>query len=76
MTIPFKKYLLLTITGGLLFLNSCVTVHQIDRARLAKPMMQLEPLPHQSAFADEIHTIREGAAGASGASAGGGCGCN
>lgn len=56
--------------------NSCANVHQIDRGRLAKRMMQIDPAPHQEAFRDEVHTIREGAAGGTNQSAGGGCGCN
>ncbi|EKD41470.1 MAG: hypothetical protein ACD_73C00709G0001 [uncultured bacterium] len=38
--------------------------------------MQFDPAPHQQAFIDEVHNIREGAAGGSGHNAGGGCGCN
>ena len=60
----------------LLTAASCANVHQIDRGRLAKRMMQLDPAPHQQAFLNEVHTIREGAAGGTNQSAGGGCGCN
>jgi len=57
-------------------LGACANVHQIDRGRLAKKMMQIDPMPHQEAFLNEVHNIREGAAGGTNQSAGGGCGCN
>lgn len=57
-------------------LISCVNVQQIDRGRLARKVMQLEPMPHQQAFITEMHSIREGSAGGVNQNAGGGCGCN
>jgi len=57
-------------------LGACANVNQIDRGRLAKRHMQLEPMPHQEAFLNEVHATREGAAGGTDLSAGGGCGCN
>jgi len=56
--------------------QACMRVHQIDRGRLAKPIMQFEAVPHQQDFITEMHNIREGAAGGTGQNAGGGCGCN
>ncbi|MBI4412605.1 MAG: DUF4266 domain-containing protein [Deltaproteobacteria bacterium] len=57
-------------------LAACANVHQIDRGRLSRKTMQLEPMPHQKTFIDEAHSIREGAAGGVDQNAGGGCGCN
>lgn len=70
-----KKIIPLVGIVSLLFC-ACANVDQINRGRLAKQIMQLEPLPHQQSFITEIHSIREGAAGGTGQSAGGGCGCN
>ncbi len=61
---------------GLATLNGCVTVHQIDRENLSRRIMQFEPSPNDQAFINEYHSIREGASGGTGQSAGGGCGCN
>ena len=71
-----QKTLLQLISVSLVLLAGCTNIHQIDRARLSKKIMQLEPLAHQQAFITEAHSIREGAAGGTGQSAGGGCGCN
>lgn len=57
-------------------ISACANVAQIDRGRLAKPIMQLQPMGHQQKFVNEMHVIREGAAGGTGQNAGGGCGCN
>ena len=62
--------------AALMLLSACANVDQIDRGRMAKRIMQLEPMPHQQSFITEMHDIREGAAGGFGNSAGGGCGCN
>ena len=64
------KFLIIT-----LLLCSCANVKQVDRGFLAKPIMQLDPHPHESTFQDEVHAFREGAVGGSSA-VGGGCGCN
>ncbi len=58
------------------FVCGCAMVNQVDRGAFSKKIMQFEPCPELSAFTDEVHSIREGAAGGSGQSAGGGCGCN
>lgn len=57
-------------------LSSCATVHQIDRGDLSTRKMQFEPEPEKQGVMTEFHSIREGAAGGTGQSAGGGCGCN
>ena len=54
----------------------CVRVHQVDRETLSKQIMQLEPMGNRQAFLTDFHSIREGASGGVGQSAGGGCGCN
>ena len=59
-----------------LALCGCAAVHQIDRETLSRPIMQFEPMGHQQAFLNDVHSIREGASGGVGQSAGGGCGCN
>ncbi|MBI2340487.1 MAG: DUF4266 domain-containing protein [Deltaproteobacteria bacterium] len=72
----FKKILLLIPSGLIFLLAACANVQQIDRGRLSKKTMQIEPMPHQKTFIDEAHSIREGAAGGVDQNAGGGCGCN
>lgn len=59
----------------LLSLSSCANVKQIDRGRMASRIMQLDPIPEESSFLNEVNSYSEGAAGGSGA-VGGGCGCN
>ncbi|MDA8132185.1 MAG: DUF4266 domain-containing protein [Elusimicrobia bacterium] len=56
--------------------SSCVRVHQIDRETLSTRIMQFEPTGSRQAFINDVHSIREGASGGVGQSAGGGCGCN
>lgn len=51
-------------------------VHQVDRGTLAQKVMQFEPMGNRQAFLNDVHSIREGASGGVGQSAGGGCGCN
>jgi hypothetical protein len=65
--------------AGILFLfllSGCVTVHQIDRGGLSRRILQFEPEPNNQVFINDFHSIREGASGGTGQSAGGGCGCN
>lgn len=59
-----------------LALGGCVMVHQVDRETLSQKAMQFEPLGNRQAFLNDVHSIREGASGGVGQSAGGGCGCN
>ena len=66
----FAAAALCALAGG------CVRVHQIDRETLSKQIMQFEPMGNRQAFLNDFHSIREGASGGVGQSAGGGCGCN
>ncbi len=66
--------LLLAVACG--WLAGCATVHQIDRENLSRRIMQFEPEPNHQVFINDFHSIREGASGGTGQSAGGGCGCN
>jgi hypothetical protein len=50
-----------------------VQAHQ--RARLAKPKMQLDPHPEANALEQHVYSYREGSTGGY-AAGGGGCGCN
>lgn len=59
-----------------LALGGCVMVHQVDRETLSQKEMQFEPLGNRQSFLNDVHSIREGASGGVGQSAGGGCGCN
>ncbi len=56
--------------------GGCARVHQIDRGTLSRQIMQFEPMGNRQAFLNDFHSIREGASGGVGQSAGGGCGCN
>lgn len=66
----------LSILAILILLGGCANVAQIDRGLLSNRIMQLDPHPEESVFVNEIHTYREGSAGGTGKSVGGGCGCN
>ena len=68
--------LFLWLALGLGLLPGCTTVQQIDRANLARRIMQFEPQPNRQVLIDEFHSIREGAEGGTAQSTGGGCGCN
>ncbi len=59
-----------------LALGGCAMVHQVDRGTLSQKVMQFEPMGSRQAFLNDVHSIREGASGGVGQSAGGGCGCN
>jgi len=59
----------------LLLFTSCANVPQIDRGKLSRKIMSLDPRPEESAFKNEVRSFREGAVGGS-AAVGGGCGCN
>ena len=63
----------LAITGA--SLASCISVQAYQRIYLNDEDMQLGPM-RAATFEMQFHTYREGAAGANGAAAGGGCGCN
>ena len=61
---------------ALVALAGCVTIKQVNRGILAKPMMSFNPEPKKTMFLNDIHAIREGAQGGGDQGAGGGCGCN
>ncbi|MDA8244321.1 MAG: DUF4266 domain-containing protein [Elusimicrobia bacterium] len=71
---PYWKLVFLAALSALAC--SCVRVHQIDRETLSTRIMQFEPMGSRQAFINDVHSIREGASGGVGQSAGGGCGCN
>jgi hypothetical protein len=69
-----KKSLFLSFMIVLLVTSGCKTVKFYQRKNLGDPIMEV----HSSSrnFAEgKVYTSREGSSGASGASAGGGCGC-
>lgn len=59
----------------LLVLSSCQTVRPYERMYLNDADMALK-LRQIEGYEINIHAYREGAAGANGGKAGGGCGCN
>jgi hypothetical protein len=65
----------LAIAGVLLASSGCTAVKPWQRARLAKPMMQLDPEPESTLLEQHVYQYREGSAGGYGG-LGGGCGCN
>jgi len=72
----FKIYIIALPALASLTLAGCVRVHQVDREILSRKIMQFEPMGNRQAFLNDVHSIREGASGGAGQSAGGGCGCN
>ncbi|MDF1664945.1 MAG: DUF4266 domain-containing protein [Planctomycetota bacterium] len=68
-----RAFTLVLILGGL-SLSGCETVKFYQRKKLGDPIMEVRG--SSRSFAEgKVFTSREGASGASGASAGGGCGC-
>ena len=67
-----RSLLLLAICAGL---SACAGVKPWERDLLAKPQMELDPHPLQSAFDDHICFSKEASSGGRGFG-GGGCGCN
>ena len=65
----FKIFILL------LFVTSCANVKHIDQGLSQSRLMQLDPIPEENVFLEEVNSYREGAACGS-SSVGGGCGCN
>lgn len=63
------------LAGPALALCGCADVQPWQRGHLAKPQMQLEPLPVQRTVREHTYVSREATLGGGGAS-GGGCGCN
>ena len=67
-------YILCFVVGTISF-TSCVTVKEYQKIHLNDEDMQLGQRPIES-FQTSFETYREGASGANGGKAGGGCGCN
>ena len=59
----------------LLLLSGCATVRGYEKAYLSDEEMQLKERTLEQ-FEISIENYREGASGANGGQAGGGCGCN
>jgi hypothetical protein len=66
---------LLWLTIVLAWAAGCVVVPQNRRKHLADPMMSLEGDALETHKRQKFYSTREGAAGADGLPAGGGCGC-
>lgn len=58
-----------------LMLTSCVTVKEYEKVNINDPDMKLSSLLIKR-FEINFQVYREGASGANGGKAGGGCGCN
>ncbi len=56
-------------------LYSCTTVKEYQKVYLNDPDMELSEA-HEKKFETAFQVYREGASGANGGKAGGGCGCN
>ncbi|NPA35665.1 MAG: DUF4266 domain-containing protein [Chlorobi bacterium] len=69
-----KKKLIPTILTLLLF-TSCVTVKEYEKVYINDPDMVLSDQRFNK-FVTSFQVYREGASGANGGKAGGGCGCN
>jgi hypothetical protein len=77
---PVPRWLLGAVLLGALGLGGCVTlpepwVKPYERERLSDPIMQMARHGSIDRHREHIHTVREGARGATGVQ-GGGCGCN
>lgn len=59
----------------LTLMTSCANVKHIDQGLTQSRLMQIDPIPEENVFLEEVNSYREGAAGGS-SSVGGGCGCN
>ena len=67
----------IVVFGALLCMaTSCVLVPQNRRGYLADPTMQLTEDPLEAKARNKLFRSREGASGADGDPAGGGCGCS
>ncbi len=69
---------LIVITIALLILQGCSIepwVMPYERARLADPIMNMDPHPISSSYMNHVYQARESARGAE-MGQGGGCGCN
>lgn len=70
---PIVKTLMLLL--AVVSLSGCMSIAEYQKVYLNDKDMQLSDDAIQS-FEANFHTYREGAAGANGGKAGGGCGCN
>jgi len=68
----FKICLLIML---LIMLSSCATVKGYEKVNLSDPDMELSDRK-ENKFETSFQIYREGASGANGGKAGGGCGCN
>ena len=68
----FKICLLIML---LITLSSCATVKGYEKVNLSDPDMELSDRK-ENKFETSFQIYREGASGANGGKAGGGCGCN
>jgi hypothetical protein len=59
----------------LIMLSSCATVKGYEKVNLSDPDMELSDRK-ENKFETSFQIYREGASGANGGKAGGGCGCN
>ncbi len=66
---------LILVFAVLLFLSSCVTVHEYKKVYINDPDMKLSANTNER-FETNFQVYREGASGANGGKSGGGCGCN
>ena len=75
---PMRHARLTTWVLTLTLLQGCAIqpwVKPYERERLSDPIMQFSRAPLADKHREHIHTVREGARGATGVQ-GGGCGCN
>lgn len=71
-----RKYRVVYVCLALLLVSSCsIGVKPWERDLLAKPAMQLDAYPIDSALDDHIYFSKEASSGGRGFG-GGGCGCN
>ncbi len=67
-----KSFLLVILLGTL---SSCVAVKEYQKVMLYEPDMEFSDSKSKK-FETSFQVYREGASGANGGKAGGGCGCN
>ena len=70
-----RSRLACALSLALLMLAGCATVQPWERGTLAKPVMETEDPPHETAQKLRTYSAKEGGAAATGVG-GGGCGCN
>ena len=70
-----KTKIIVLIALCILTLSACVTVKEYEKVTINDPDMNLVDRKEKK-FETAFQVYREGAAGANGGKAGGGCGCN